>query len=446
MKTALSIAGSDSGAGAGIQADLKTFAALGLHGCTVITALTSQNTVSVSRIFEIPGEVVKSQLVSILTDMPPAAAKLGMLYSKEIIAAVVDGLAGAGFPLVVDPILSAGTGAPLLRPDAVGDFIKSIIPMSFAITPNRAEAEYLSGVRISGEDDTVKAAERIMALGARNVIVKGGHFEQDHAVDLLLTSENRRVLFSNPRIEVGETHGSGCNFSAALTAFIAGGMPLEKACKAANSYVHDALLNLTRVGSGLPVTNPLAALYLDAQKYNVIRDLRAAVRNLVKIRGFGSLVPETQTNFAYALPGASKVQEVAAVRGRIVRAGSEVIAVSDVDFAESRHVAAAIVEYMKFDPTMRSAINMKFDSKVLNACMASCRVASYDRQLEPREVKSAEGSSVPWGIRSALSDTPAADVIYHTGDVGKEAMTMVFGSNPAEVVDKVTRISTMYSV
>jgi hydroxymethylpyrimidine/phosphomethylpyrimidine kinase len=101
---------------------------------------------------------------------------------------------------------------------------------------------------------------------------------------------------------------------------------------------------------------------------------------------------------------------------------------------------------MKFDPTMRSAINMKFDSKVLNACMASCRVASYDRQLEPREVKSAEGSSVPWGIRSALSDTPAADVIYHTGDVGKEAMTMVFGSNPAEVVDKVTRISTMYSV
>src|ERR671910_3393499 len=204
-RVALSIAGSDSGAGAGIQADLKTFSALGVYGCTAITAITAQNTKQVAGIFEIAPSMVEQQIRSVLTDMRPNAIKIGMVYSTPIIDAVYRSLKKTSkIPIVLDPILAAGTGAKLLRTDAYKSFISKLIPLSTIITPNRMEAEKLADIVIRTENDAIEAARKIKQLGAENVIVKGGRFGSAHVSDLLLDSKGNIMKFTNPLLKIKE--------------------------------------------------------------------------------------------------------------------------------------------------------------------------------------------------------------------------------------------------
>jgi hydroxymethylpyrimidine/phosphomethylpyrimidine kinase len=442
LKVALSVAGSDSGAGAGIQADLKTFSALGVYGCTAITAITAQNTRQVAEISEIPAPMIRAQIMSVRSDSPPDAIKIGMVYSRQAIKAVSDALKNAKAPIVLDPIFAAGTGARLLRDDAVDDFISRLIPMCTLVTPNRMEAEKLSGVAIKSESDGIKAAEKIRALGAKNVIVKGGHFGRAAVTDLLLDgNEGRLTRISNPRVDIEESHGSGCNFSAAATAYLARGFALEESCRMANAYVHSAIKNAVRVGRGLPVTNPLSAIYKDAMRYGAIMELQQAVDRLIAIKGMYRLIPETQTNFVYALADATGHADVAGIVGRMARAGERVIPVSRIEFGASRHMANAILAYMSVDPSTRSVINIRFEQKILEICRSLFRVSSYDRSKEPRSVKQKEGSTISWGTKDALVRKPGADVIYHRGDIGKEPMITVFGKNPGHVADKIEQIA-----
>lgn len=443
MKVALSVAGSDSGAGAGIQADLKTFSALGVYGCTAITAITAQNTQRVAEISEIPPEMIKAQIMSVRSDSPPDAVKIGMVYSKQGIRAVSDALKNVKAPIVLDPILAAGTGAKLLREDAVADFLK-LIPLATLVTPNRMEAEKLSGVSIKSESDGIRAAERIRALGAKNVIVKGGHFGRATVTDLLLDGKGRLTKISNPRVDIEESHGSGCNFSAFVTAYFARGFALEESCRMANEYVHAAIKNTVRVGRGLPVTNPLSAIYRDAMRYSVVQELQQAVDRLASLKGFYNLIPETQTNFVYALADAAGHADIAGVSGRIVKAGERAIPVSRIEFGASRHMANAILAYMSVDPATRSVINIRFDQEILETCRSLFMVSSYDRNKEPKSVKKKEGSTISWGTKDALMRRPGADVIYHKGDIGKEPMITVFGRNPAQVADKIQRITSKH--
>ncbi|MEO9364297.1 MAG: thiamine-phosphate synthase family protein, partial [Nitrososphaera sp.] len=245
---------------------------------------------------------------------------------------------------------------------------------------------------------------------------------------------------TNPRIDIEESHGSGCNFSAAATAYLARGFALEEACRMANEYVHDAIKNAVTVGKGLPVTNPLSAIYRDAMRHRVLYDLQAAVDRLVSLEGFYRMIPETQTNFAYALPDAASHVEVAAVRGRIARAGSAAVQVSRVEFGASRHMASAVLAYMGVSPSTRAVINVRLDHDILVVCNSLYKVSSYDRSKEPRDVKKKEGSTISWGTRAALAKNPGAEVIYHEGDIGKEPMITVFGRNPAEVVHRIEQI------
>jgi hydroxymethylpyrimidine kinase/phosphomethylpyrimidine kinase len=442
-KVALSIAGSDSGAGAGIQADLKTFSALGVYGCTAITALTAQNTEKVAKVHEVPADIVEAQVTSIMADMPPAVIKVGMVYSRQVIDAVAKPLRKAKAPIVLDPILAAGTGAKLLKDDALDSFVSRLIPLATLVTPNRMEAEKLSGVTIRNEGgDGIEAAKKLKALGARNVIVKGGHFGKKTVTDILLLDDNKVVEITNPRVDIKESHGSGCNFSAAVTAYLARGMALEEACRMANEYVHDAIKNAVAVGRGLPVTNPLSSIYKDAMRHRVLAELQAAVDRLVSLDGLYRLIPETQTNFAYALPDAANHSEVAAVRGRMARAGNAVVQVSRVEFGASRHMASAVLAYMSIRPATRAVANIRFGQEVLAACKTLFKeqVSSYDRSKEPADVKKKEGSTISWGTRAALAKNPKAEVIYHKGDVGKEPMITVFGRSPAEVVYKIEQI------
>ena len=446
MKIALSIAGSDSGAGAGIQADLKVFSALDVYGCTAITAITAQNTKQVAEILEISPSMVEQQIRSVMMDMRPNAIKIGMVYSSPIIDAVYRSLKKTTFkiPIVLDPILAAGTGAKLLRSDAYKSFVSKLIPLSTLITPNSMEAEKLADIVFKTENDVIEAARKINKLGAENVIVKGGHFASAYVTDLLLDSKGNITKFTNPRLKIKEIHGSGCNFSSAVTAYLAEGMELAKACKMANEYVHTSIRNAVKIGRGLPIANPLSTIYLDANRYHTLAELQHAVEQVSMLDGFYRLIPETQTNFAYAVLNAADISDVAAVRGRIIKIENTAVPASYIKFGASSHVASALIAYMSVNPDFRSAINIRFDERIVDVCKSLFSVASYYRTREPKKIKRKEGSTVAWGILAALSKNPLADVIYHTGDIGKEPMICLFGRNPIEVVNKIKAILKNY--
>jgi len=447
LKIALSIAGSDSGAGAGIQADIKMFSALGVYGCTAITAITAQNTKHVDEILGVPPSMVEQQIRAIMDDIKPNATKIGMVYSSPIIEAVYHSIKKMpNIPVVLDPVLAAGTGSQLLRNDAYESLTSKLIPLCNLVTPNRMEAENLSHIMIKTEKDTIEAAEKIKNLGAENVIIKGGHFKSPYVTDLLVDAKGNVTQFTNPRLEIKEIHGSGCNFSAAATAYLAKGIEIRNACKMANEYVYIAIRNSIKVGKGLPVANPPSASDLDANRYRTLVELQNAVDQVSMLDGFYQLIPETQTNFAYALPNASNISDVAAVRGRIIKIGKRAASASYVKFGASSHVASAVIAYMNIKPEYRSAINLKFDNQIVNVCKSLFSVASYDRTQEPKKTKRKEGFSVAWGIRYALSKKPLADVIYHRGDIGKEPMIMLFGRDPAEVMNKIKAILKNYAI
>ena len=442
LHSALSIAGSDSSGGAGIQADIKTMSALGIYSCTVITAITAQSTSNVDYILPLGAQIIKKQIKSVLSDIPINAIKIGMVYNNEIITAVSHILNHYKIPIVLDPIISAGTGAQLLQKEFVKDFKSKLVPICDVITPNIHEAETLSEIKIKTEKDIRNAASRIQELGAKNVIVKGGHFRNDNEtiVDIALDEHGKFTVFKNPRMKIVETHGSGCNFSAAVTSFLALKYPVINACFLANKYVHRSILKTVKIGKGIPVNNPISKMYEESCRYQVIEDLGIAVDNLVNMKNFAHLIPETQSNLVYAIPNARRIEDVAGVNGRIVKAGDKSVPTSGIKFGASKHVASSILEYMKTNQIIRSALNIKNDKNILNTCKKLFNVSFYERNFEPRKIKETEGNSISWGIKMALLKNPDADIIYHSGDVGKEPMIIIFGQCPQDVVDKVKKI------
>lgn len=438
----MTIAGSDSSGGAGIQADMKTMSALGIYSCTVITAITAQNTLNVDHIFPLSADIIKKQIMSVLSDIPIHAIKIGMVYNNEIITAVSDILKNSKIPIVLDPIISAGTGARLLEQEFLSDFKIKLLPFCDVVTPNIHEAEKLSGIKIKNENDIKKTALKIQKLGAKNVVVKGGHFKNNDKVivDTILNERGKFALIKNPRMKIVEMHGSGCNFSAALTAFLAMKFPMVIACLMANKYVHNSIVNTVKIGKGIPVNNPISLMYEESCRYKVIDELANAVDQLTSTKNFEKLIPESQSNIVYAIPNANNIDDVAGVNGRIVKAGDRSVPTSGIKFGASRHVASSILEYMKTNQLVRSALNIKNEKRILDKCNRLFRVTHYERKWEPKKIKKREGRSISWGVSTALSKNPDADIIYHTGDMGKEPMIIIFGQNPQEVVDKVKSI------
>lgn len=246
MKTysrVLSIAGSDSGGGAGIQADLKTFAACGCFGMSVITAVTAQNTLGVDDIHAVPSAVIAAQMQAVLTDIGADAVKIGMLHSSEVITAVADNLRSISCgDIVVDPVMVATSGDRLIEESAVATLKRELLPLAALITPNIAEAELLTGMNIRTRKDMEEGAARLRGELGVNVLLKGGHLESDELVDILLATEGERPLsFANRRIDTANTHGTGCTLSSAIAAFLARGKTLAEAVDAGEKYLHDAV-------------------------------------------------------------------------------------------------------------------------------------------------------------------------------------------------------------
>jgi hydroxymethylpyrimidine/phosphomethylpyrimidine kinase len=258
MPRALTIAGSDSGGGAGIQADLKTFAALGVYGTSAITALTAQNTVGVTAIVEMAPEFVRQQIDAVVTDIGIDAAKTGMLSSAPIIEAVAGAIRHHRIDaVVVDPVMIAKSGATLLRPEAREALRRVLLPLAEVLTPNLHEASALVGREVDTLEDMEEAARTLQALGPRYVVVKGGHLE-GAAVDVVFDGRELERLEA-PRLATRHTHGTGCVFSAAIAAGLAKGIPTRQAIRDAKTFITAAIREALPLGSGHGPVNPMHA-------------------------------------------------------------------------------------------------------------------------------------------------------------------------------------------
>jgi hydroxymethylpyrimidine/phosphomethylpyrimidine kinase len=255
MKQVLTIAGSDSGGGAGIQADIKAMSANGVFAMSAITAVTAQNTEEVTDVFELPLSIIAAQIDAVFDDFDVAAVKTGMLSSAEIVKVVAKLLKPQHVTnLVVDPVMIAKSGHRLLKPDAVEALMHELIPLALVVTPNIHEAQQLSGIEIKTLNDARRAAKIIHRLGCRHVLIKGGHLLEDRATDLLYDGRFFE-LFKSEFIDTPHTHGTGCTFASAIAAHLALGKPLTQAVTAAKAYLTEAIRHGLAIGHGKGPTN-----------------------------------------------------------------------------------------------------------------------------------------------------------------------------------------------
>ena len=421
----LSIGGSDPSSGAGIQSDIKTFENHGVYGLTVITAITSQNTKKISKILPISSEIIKSQLESVLNDFKIDAIKIGMLYDKSIIKIVYSVIKKQKCPIVVDPIIESTTKTILLKKSAIKDYKKMIIPLATIITPNKQEAKILAGTSSIQE-----AAKKIQRLGAKNVIITGYNESKKVIEDFVLESGKEYIL-KGKKIEI-INHGSGCNYSASIASSLALKKSIHDAAQHAKEYVFQSIKNSKKVGKGVNVT------YKKISK--IQKELSNSIIDFQNIKNSSKLIPECQTNFVFSEIKPKKINNVLGVSGRLVKAGDKIIQAGELTYGGSQHVATAVIKVSKKFPEIRSAINIKYEpSLITKAKKQGMKVISYDREKESKNSKQKENSSISWGISSCLKSTKP-DMIYHKGDIGKEPMIIIFGTNPEQVVKKILLI------
>ena len=262
---AMTIAGTDSGGGAGVQADLKTFQELGAFGTSTVTAVTAQNTNGVHGVQAIDTEIIEKQLRAVIDDLQPTAAKTGMLFSAEIITTVANCLNDYNIQLVIDPVMIAKGGASLLQQEAIDALKTKLVPLATIITPNIPEAEVLANMSITTQEDIEMAAQKIIDMGAHTVIIKGGHAEdKEFSKDYILTKDKAPYILQTPRIDTPHTHGTGCTFSAAITAELAKGRSIDEAIETGKLFIQAAIQKGLGIGDEHGPTNHWA--------YNEIKD------------------------------------------------------------------------------------------------------------------------------------------------------------------------------
>jgi hydroxymethylpyrimidine/phosphomethylpyrimidine kinase len=338
--------------------------------------------------------------------------------------------------VVVDPVMVAKSGDSLLRKDGQVALIKRLIPLAMVVTPNLLEASVLSGLKVRSIKEMRKAAYRIYKLGAKHVVIKGGHLE-GRAIDLLYNGERYEEI-EGPRIETKNTHGTGCTFASAIATLLARGDAIPEAVRKAKIFITMAIQSSLHLGKGTGPTNPSAYVLREMERYRVIQELKKAI-GLLKEEKIGYLIPEVSSNFGYALPNAEGIGDVAAFPGRIARFKDSIATLSDPEFGASQHIANIILTVMKFDLEYCSAMNIRYSKRTIAQLKKEgFIVGHFDRRFEPRGVKQKEGSSLEWGVGEVLRKLRRIpDFIYDEGDVGKEPMIRVLGKNPADVVEKI---------
>ncbi len=362
MRTALTVAGSDSIGGAGIQVDIKAMSVVGIHATSVITAVTAQNTQGVDDIFPMPEEFVQAQLEAVLKDCDIKAVKTGMLYNAEIVETVADILEDHEVPLIVDPVMISGTGYSLCDDDFVKALKKKLLPICELVTPNRHEAEVLAGMSIKNEDDTTLACELIGKQGS-SVLLKGGHFKGAKVIDYLyLSSEFNKLEY--PRLNKAG-HGSGCALSAFITANMAKGLDIVNAVMKSRDLIQESIATQYAIGKGDVVVNPMVKMKGESDKFKILDALDTAAARIVDIVP-DEFVPKAGMNIAYALKDAAGPEEIAAIDKRLVVHNGILKKNGPAKFGAAEHLSYVLMEIMKTEPKNRCIMSLAYRDDILD--------------------------------------------------------------------------------
>ncbi len=361
MRCALTIAGSDSVGGAGIQADIRAMNALDVHCCTVVTAVTAQNTRAVECIHPVPEDVVVSQLEAVLKDVDIKAIKTGMLYSAGIVNAVADVLEDHEMPLVVDPVMVAGVGDSLASKDLAGAVRKRLIPICEVITPNRHEAEVLAGMRIDNEKDVRYACE-VIGKEACTVMLKGGHMSGAKVTDYVyLSSEITKLQY--PRLERAG-HGGGCTLSSFITANIAKGMDTMNAILSAREMIQQSIAEMYSIGKGDRLVNPSVRSSWDRKRFEMLDSLDDAAEYISETVP-EDLVPDGGMNIAFAADKAAGPEDIAAIEGRMTFHNGTIRRNGKAKFGTAEHLSYVLLGIMEYDPSTRCAMTLAYSDDLI---------------------------------------------------------------------------------
>jgi len=441
MKRIVTIAGSDTGGGAGIQADLKTIAALGGHGMSVITALTAQNSLGVQGVYPIPLPFIEAQMDAVLSDIGADAVKTGMLWDGAVVRLVAEKMKHYGVnKLVVDPLIAATDGSPLLDEEGQAALLQELLPLASLVTPNLPEAAALASMEVKTVEEMKEAAKRIHDYGVKAVLITGGHLTGD-PVDCLFDGSEFTV-FQSERIAL-DAHGTGCVLSAAIATELAKGASLQEAVQQGREVTIMSIKAAVTIGTGRKCAHLPAYGELDGERYKVMEALDKVLAQLKEEKGIGRLVPEVSSNLGYALPFAQTKEDVAAFPGRIIRVGDTIAITNYPAFGASQHIASIILTVMRHDPLCRSAMNIRYSPAILKACKkGGFNILGFDRREEPQEISDEEGRSLAWGVETVLQRSGnVPDAIYDQGGWGKEPMIRILGRDPGDVARKVTEIN-----
>lgn len=435
---ALTVAGSDSGGGAGIQADLKTMEAGGAFGTSAVTAVTAQNTRGVESSYVLPVEEIEAQIDAVRSDFDVRAVKTGMLATAPVIESVAKSVATLDAPLVVDPVMVATTGDRLLDPNAEEAY-QRLLKHGALTTPNVDEAEVLTGIDVASQEDAVEAGTTLLETGVDAALVKGGHLPGDRIRDVLVTRDGVET-FEHPRIETNATHGSGCALASAIATRLAHGDTLLDAVEAGVSFMERAVRYHLDVGEGPGSVHHAVALRDRAARQPTQEIVEGIVRRFVEA-DVSRLVPEVGMNVVAATPYAEMPGETAAVEGRITRTLSGIAPNRGVRFGASSHVARFLLSAREYDPSLRIAINCRFDEAIGSALeVLDGTVVEFDRGEEPDPDQ--EGHTMGWAARKAFEradGTPVA--VYDSGAVGKEPITRLLATDPATGIERTLALS-----
>jgi len=435
---ALTIAGSDSGGGAGIQQDLLVFSAFGVRGLSVLTAITAQTPDAVHAVTPLPPATVHEQLSAVLNHFPVRWAKTGMLFSPETAAIVADTLQEYRVSIVVDPVLRAGVGASLSH-EKLADAIKEqLLPVADLITPNAYEAERLTGVAVRDSHSMLQAASRLHEQGAKAVLIKGGHLEGT-PTDLLLV-DGEIYWFRHRRIRY-DIHGLGCTLSAAITALLSLGLDIPQAVGRAERYLRRVIRTPLKTPGKRYVTDPLLPLRAAADRARAIHDVRIAVQRIVNNRHhLLPFTPEVGLQICRITYPYATLLDSVAIEGRI-RRGMKRLIVGEIAIGASSHLTRLLLRARRYNTRIRAALNLRYDTRLLAALQQiGLRIEEVDRSKEPADVAKVEGASMRWVVDEAVSRKgQLPDVICSFGAVGKEPMTVILATTALKAAELAIR-------
>lgn len=427
MKCALSIAGSDSIGGAGIQADIKAMSSLDVHCCTAITAVTAQNTTAVVDILPMSEEMVQSQIEAVLKDVDVKAIKTGMLYSPEIVGVVADILDDHEMPLIIDPVMVATVGDSLATRDLSKAIMRKLIPICELITPNLREAEILADMDIVNENDVRYACE-VIGKEASSVLLKGGHMTGSTVTDYLyLSSEVTKLEY--PRLEKAG-HGSGCTLSAFITANMAKGIDIVNSVINSRKLIQTSIQEQYVIGNGEKVVNPIIRNKDDKENYMILDEVDAASEHLLDLI-YEELVPGGGMNIAYAKRNAAGPEDIAAMEKRLTFHNGSLRKNGKPRFGAAEQMSYVLLSVMRFNPKIRCNLNLEYSKELVEL------MEEVGLSIEHMDRKNNKKLLTGELVTSTLKDVGyVPDVLVDKDKNKNEKLIRILAETPKDLIDK----------